>query len=337
MRSLKLLATLALVAVPSAPALAQLVLAPPIIGKTVMAPEDAITRVLIDELAASGIKPQELTTQLLKALEKCKNKMSCLATAGKAGGASHVIHTIMAERDGQVLAQLTVLDVKTKKPIDTLRSKTNTDYPAIERGVREAARGAVLALLAADDFPKPKTAVVVAPSPSPTPPPVVTPTPTPTPPPAVAVAPTPAPTAPPMTRLPPVARQVPQGFAGPGVAATTKVGVGKGPNYIAMGITGTGVAAGAIGAVLLVIAQSDAAARDETPQVFTEERTRLNDAAFAKQDIGIVLLAAGGGVALLGTILWATGVGASDLEEPASDPNALVSISPTLNGFEVKW
>lgn len=334
MRSLKLLATLALVAVPSAPALAQLVLAPPIIGKTVMAPEDAITRVLIDELGASGIKPQELTMQLLKALEKCKNKMSCLATAGKAAGASHVIHTIMAERDGQVLAQLTVLDVKTKKPVDTLRAKTNTDYPAIERGVREAARGAVLALLAADDFPKPKTAVVVAPSPSPSVPAVV-PSPSPTPP-AVAVAPSPSPSPQTMTRLPPVARQVPQGLGGPNVAATT-VGVGKGTNYLAIGITATGVAAGAVGAVLLVIAQSDASARDETPQVFTEERTRLNDAAFAKQDIGIALIAAGGGVALLGTIFWATGVGASDLKEPAGDPNALVSISPTINGFQVKW
>lgn len=336
MRSKTSLATLgvALSCLAGTPAYAQLVLAPPIIGKTVMAPQDSIQLAIQDELGASGIKPVELTTQLLKALEKCKNKMSCLATAGKAAGATHVLHTIMAERDGQVLAQLTLLDVKTKKPADTLRAKTNTDYKAIERGVREAARNAILALLASDDFPKPKSPVVVAPTPT------ATPSPTPTPP-VVAVAPSPSPTPVTIGRAPPIARQVPPSSGAPVAPPVTVTapnpGAGKGPNYLAFTVTGAGAAAAIVGGVLLGIAQSDASARDSTPQVFIDERTRLNDAAFAKQGAGLGLLAGGGGAVLIGVIFWATGIGATDLGEAASDPNALVSLTPTADGFAVHW
>jgi hypothetical protein len=82
MRTIGSLAVVAL-ALTATPAFAQLVLAPPIVGKTVSAPEEAITRALQDELAASGIRPVELTMQLVRALEKCKNKMSCLASDRK--------------------------------------------------------------------------------------------------------------------------------------------------------------------------------------------------------------------------------------------------------------
>lgn len=339
MRSKTSLATLgvALSCLAGTPAYAQLVLAPPIIGKTVMAPQDSIQLAIQDELGAAGIKPVELTTQLLKALEKCKNKMSCLATAGKAAGATHVLHTIMAERDGQVLAQLTLLDVKTKKPADTLRAKTNTDYKAIERGVREAARNAILALLASDEFPKPKSPVVVAPTPT------ATPSPTPTPPPVVAVAPSPTPQPSPVTigRAPPIARQAPPPsgapVAPPVTLTTPRPGAGQGPNYLAFTVTGAGAAAAIVGGVLLGIAQSDASARDSTPQVFVDERARLNDAAFAKQGAGLGLLAGGGGAVLLGVIFWATGIGATDLGESPTDPNALVSLTPTPDGFAVRW
>jgi len=361
MRSVWCLASLALgvaLAGRASRADAQLVLAQPIVGKTVMAPADNIQRAIVEELQREGIRPVELTSKLLKALEKCKNKMSCLATAGKAAGATHVLHTIMAERDGQVLTQLTLLSVDSKKPADTLRAKTGPEYVAIERGVRQAAREAVQALLAAEDFPKPKAPPVVAP-PAPSLPPVAArpqieleqpvaainppggsgstpaiapPSPSPSP------SPSASPSAPIASRAPPVARQLPSpsGKAAPMRIAASREGAGT--NFVGIGIMSAGAAAAIAGGVFLGLAGSDASTRDETPQVFVDERASLNDSAFQKQTIGLGLLIGGAGVLFLGTVFLLTGVGASDgAAGDASDPNALVQFTPTIDGFSVKF
>ncbi len=293
------------------PASAQLLIAPPIVAKEVAAPSDTVQRAILEELIAAGIKPVEQTTKILAALEKCKNKMSCLATAGKAAGASHVLHTIMAERDGQVLAQLTLVAVNSKKAIEPARAKTGPEFAAIERGVRSLIGTVVASLMAQPDFPKPTVPPPVAPPVAVNTPPVSPPPPDPKPSPAPYANNTP----PPPRDAPPALRDLPAGYTptGPyGATVVKKEAPPKtGPNYAAFTVGGVGLAAAATGIVFLALASGDASSRDQTPQVFVDDRKRLDDSAHSKQSIGIALLAGGGGAVVVGAFLWALDIGAT--------------------------
>ncbi len=295
-----------MLAVAAGPAEAQLVIAPPVIGKKVTAPQDAIERAILDELIAAGVPRIEPTSRLLIALEKCKNSMSCLADTGKGVRATHVLHTIMDERDGQVLAQLSLISVTARDREKSERRKTGTEYQSVERAVRELARAMVQHMKDSPEFPRfgEVARAVVAP------PPVVAPTPAPTPtqPPApIAAAPRPTP---PPAVLPQGSVLAPRDAASAAPIAVRVEKPKRGTNLLAIGVGSVGVAAVAAGVASLVMAHSDASARDSTPQVFVDERKQLDDSANTKQDLAVVLMS-GGGAALIGSIiLFATELGA---------------------------
>ncbi len=297
----------AILAVSAGPAEAQLVIAPPVIGKKVTAPQDAIERAILDELIAAGVPRIEPTSRLLIALEKCKNSMSCLADTGKGVRATHVLHTIMDERDGQVLAQLSLISVKARDREKSERRKTGTEYQSVERAVRELARAMVQHMKDSPEFPRfgEVAQAVVAPPPLVAPAPSPAPQPQPQPP--IAVAPRPAP---PPAALPQGSVLAPRDASNAAPMAVRVEKPKRGTNFLAIGVGSVGVAGIAAGVVSLVMAHSDASARDSTPQVFVDERQQLDDSANTKQDLAVVLMS-GGGAALLGSIiLLATEIGA---------------------------
>lgn len=359
----------------AAPAWAQLAVAPPIVAKEVSGESETALKPLLEELTAAGIKPLEGTAKLNGALSKCANKMSCLAGAGKAAGASHVLHTILAERDGEVLCQITVLEVATQKPAGALRAKSANNPAAVDGAIRQAAREAITTLLALESFPKPKPQLVVAPPPPPPPPPGPKPTseplkippkpsatldipeaaigPTPAPPPVASAPPSPKPSPKPeIVETPPIvdgraptppleapaklkpAAPAPSPKAEPKPALAAKPPAveaarpSKGLNFVAIGAVAAGAIAGGVGGAFLGMAKSDADQRDLTPQVQVDERTSLDDSAYAKQGAGIGLIAAGAAVVIAGAVLWATGVGA---------PDSVAELTPTVDGFLVRY
>ena len=322
---------------------AQLVIAPPILGKTIKPPASVVERAVQEELEEIGIDALKRTKRTTARLAKCKNRMSCLASVGKQVGASHVLHVIVAQRDDEVLAQLTLLSVHTKKPIDVARAKTTNVADAIDRTIRGAARivGLTMAKLPefADDSIRMDPMAGQTPT-GPVPPrredaepgegtesaslPPLEPS---------GSEGRPSRTEPERSDPPfaPAARpQEPAGTAPP-PAVVTPVPVDEGgSSALTYVVGGAAIAAGIAGGVMLALARSDATARDETPQIMIERRQELHDAALGKQTVGIALMIGAG-----------VGLGAALLIELASgdggDDDAMSGLSVTGSGLALEF
>lgn len=324
---------------------AQLVVAPPILGKTIKPPASVIERAVQEELEEIGIDAMKRTKRTTARLAKCQNKMSCLASVGKQVGASHVLHVIVAQRDDEVLAQLTLLSVHTKKPVDVARAKTTNVADAIDRTIRGAARivGLTMAKLPefADDSIRMDPMAGQTPT-GPVPPQRAEPEPDddddveraglPPLPPAgdpgrpartepertePAFAPAARPAEPARTAAPP-----------PVVIAPAPVDDG-GSSTLTYVVGGTAIAAGIVGGVMLALARSDATARDETPQIELERRQELHDAALGKQTAGIALMI-GAGVGLSAALLIELLSG-----DGSDDGSAVLTAGPSGLAFEL--
>lgn len=322
-----------LLLVVSPEASAQLVLAPPVLGPELKPPVSAIERAIQEELEKMGIEPLKRTKRTTARLVKCGNKMSCLSTVGKQLNAAHVLHTIVAQRGEEVLAQLTILDVHTKKPLDVARAKTTTTLDAIDRSIRGAAHMAGITLKKLPQYADDTIAMEPV---KPTPPTETTPTP------AIGAAPVETGTPPIGKGAPATAPAVEESF-GPSARAQEKKPPeliaetapppiettvtsppvdepSKGlPGFLKWGAGGIGIAAATGGVIALSLASSDAGKRDETPQIDQAGRQALHDSAVTKQNIGLGLLI-GGGVAITASVvmlLWDAGRTSTAMLEPA--------------------
>ena len=292
----------------AATAEAKLVMSPPILGQGLEPARDIIVTTIRKELVQGLVAEMTADQYLTVKLEQCKNSMSCLSDVAKPSGATHVLHVILARRNNKVLAQLTLLDVASQKPVDRVRVGSGLGLSFIEASLQDASEKIVALIHQQPDWANggalKAAAVAVATNPTTTTsnPGSVTPDPA-----------TTAATNPTVTAQPPP------------VVVETRVPMVRGPNYLAYSVGGLGVATLATSGVFFVLSGLDTQERSKTPGLEVVRRARLRDSAIQKQNIGFGLAA--GGLLVLGTgaLFFFTGWGAS--EYPAAP--AATAAGPT--------
>lgn len=297
-------------------AYAQLVVSPPILGQGLKPAKDIIIDSINRELAtttAPRIQPDKYTEVKL---QQCKNKMSCLSGVAGPAGAKHVLHVILARRGQKVLAQFTLLDVATVKPVETVRIGCGLGLTDIENAVGGAAKKIAKALNGIEIYQRP---VATAPTirPQPTPP--------------VAVAQPAARPATTVTTQPNLQPQPAQPLPA-GVRIEASVPMEVGPNYLGWTVTGLGLATLLASGVTYIFVLMDQIELEDIPQVEYGRRTEVIEAARQKQLISLSLLVGGGAVTALGAAFVATGIGASSypIQAPAT-------AGGTVGGFKFHW
>jgi hypothetical protein len=269
---------------------AQVIVAPPILPPALKVSASAIETAIDEELRALGISLMKRTSRTGQRLSSCENSMSCLAKEGKLVAASYVLHVIVAKRDKEVLAQITIVDSHTKKPVDVARAKGGTSADSVELTVRGAAHIAGLVLakqpgIVGDSIPLDPEVAKSQTKPEaeePPPPPVRQPAPDPL---AGSHDMSSHARAGDSVPEPPPAKAAP--LLGPSTVQTTREG---GLSTFTYAAGGAAIAAGIAGSILLVLARSDASSANETPQLQSARRLDLHEAAVGKQTGGLILL-----------------------------------------------
>lgn len=296
----------------AATAEAKLVMSPPILGQGLEPARDIIVTTIRKELVQGLVAEMTADQYLTVKLEQCKNSMSCLSDVAKPSGATHVLHVILARRNNKVLAQLTLLDVASQKPVDRVRVGSGLGLSFIEASLQDASEKIVALIHQQPDWANggalKAAAVAVATNPTTTTsnPGSVTPDPA-----------TSAATNPTVTAQPPP------------VVVETRVPMVRGPNYVAHTMVGLGGATFAAGGVLIVMSLADIQKRDMTAQTEVQQRARLRESAIQKQTIGTPLALGGVLVGLSSLVFYFTGWGAS--EYPAAP--AATAAGPTGLSF----
>jgi hypothetical protein len=307
---------------------AQLLVAPPIVPKDLDAAKGVVEEAIGRELAAASINPLAIDEKTFNELGNCKNKMSCLAQIAKPKGASHVLHVILARKDEEVLAQLTVLGVEKAKAVSTVRGKSGLGLTLIEGAVTNAVRDVIKTLKGLPQF-KGGGDVVSASLPS-----IPGSNKDPGTPGASRKA-EKEPKAPPPAEPPPPERTVasapPPAASPPPISASTHVEHKRGTNWVAYSVIGAGVAAGIVGGVMLGLAASDLNKRNQTPQVEVDTRKSLLDAGQGKHGAATGLLIGGGVAIAAGVVMQLLGWGASS--GPAVTPTAHGSVTGAAFAF----
>ena len=330
MRAL-VLALLSLSFAPSI-ALAQLVVVPPVVGPNVKKWEKSIGAEMLKKVDGAKIRRVKLDKAKAETLRACKNTLSCLAEASAALDATHFLHTIVARRGNEVKVQFTLVVVSSAKPITQQRMKTDAKKAKVLASIKDGMDAVIEEMEKLPELGPGGAAseplAVFTPPPSPTPPVVVKPTPevkpeprpeTPTPP---IAAPKPEPKPEPRAEPKPEPEPAPavRTQASPGLLVR-ETAPEPGPNWLAWGTLGGGVALAGAGTLMLILANSDISTRNETPQIDTAMRQDLTDSAGMKQNLGVSFLIAGGAAVATGVVFHVLGIGA---DEPAAQRSWLV-------------
>lgn len=312
---------------------AKLLVAPTILGKGLEPARDIIDNAIAEQLRDGQIGRHPNDRFLDVRLQECKNSMSCLAQIAQPQGATLVMHAVLARRGQKVLAQFTLIDVRSGDRLDRVRVKSGVGLSFIEDSVRKAIAKLVLTMqtlpawASKGELYVPKTGgeqttvttkiaedkTVISGNTTTTKSGGTTET-----------------------------RTTPAGTGGnlggesafrapPPIESTVKMI--QGPNYVAYTVGGVGLAAAIGGGVAFVLSGIDLQKRSTTPQTDVQRRNELQNSALNKQTIGAVLLV-GSVVALgAGTVFHLTGWGASSY--PAAGEGPVVTTGP--NGLALYW
>lgn len=301
---------------------AQLVVVPPVVSDNAKAWERNIGAEILKKVDAAEIPRIKLKKPQADEMRTCKNTLSCLGERAQAMGATHFLHTIVGRRGNEVKVQFTLVEIATTKPLAQLRvgslAKKGKVLAAIRGGMNDVLLEVVKVPALRPGGAAEPLATYTPPTPEPAPTrareperdplpeiPIARTRPVEAPP----VQPAPEPAAQPKPAPEPAPRAELRTRPEPGLVAETSR-PSAGPNWLAWGTMGGGVAVAGAGVLMLALASSDIGERNETPQVEAARRQELTDSAGMKQNLGVTFLVAGGAAIATGAVFHVLGIGA---------------------------
>lgn len=296
---------------------AQLIVVPPVVSDNAKKWEKNIGAEILKKVDAAKTPRIKLKKPSADEMRACKNTLSCLGDRTTAMGGTHFLHTIVGRRGKEVKVQFTLVEVASTKPL----AQHRVGAPAKKAKVLAAIRGG-MELVMADIQKVPSLtpegetseplAVYTPPTPEPLrrPEPVLKPEPDPLP--EIPTTPTRAPT----PEVAPEPEPVPAPAPAPEVRTRAEPGLvaestrpSAGPNWLAWGTLGGGVAVAGAGALMLALASGDISERNDTPQLEAARRQELTDSAGLKQNLGVTFLITGGAAIATGVVFHLLGIG----------------------------
>lgn len=266
------------------PALGLVVVAPPEVEPERSVDPEPIVGAILAEFGRAGYEIMRAPRPAEEALRACKGKKKCVATEGAALKASHVVHAVIARREGEALIQLSLVSVAEAKIVATARVKAELNDLGLAVAATQGARSLVTSL-------PPKTPELPEIGAAPVPMPEL-----PRPAPSPSAAPMPLPSASPAAAEPTT------------VALTEVTSPPRSTERVAsLVLGGVGTALIAASVTSFILAHADASTYNQTPQVEVAAREGAKSRAQAEVNASAILLSGAGVAVATAVVLWFVG------------------------------